>query len=213
MAGVTETDICNMALGHIGKGTITGTDQLNSPEAKWCGEYYPNVRRTMLQEFDWSFARQVQELPLHAEDSANGNYPYQYIMPPKSVSIHRVASSRGGDREVNYELGLYVSPDGAELPVLWSDFLNPWITYTRDINSNSLMSPEFVKAFTYQLAMEIAPALSLDKKVQSLTQLYSGWLEVAKQNDANQFNDKKNVKTLWESAQGGGDYFGNSLSV
>lgn len=198
----STTDICNQALSHIGKGAIGDINQDDSPEAVACKRFYDEIRKDVLEDFDWSFARQVEQLPLHAEDSANGRFPYQYLRPAKCIAIRRMAGDKDGFREVNYDQGIDIISGTAELQVIWSDFLNPWITFTRDVTSNELFSPKFVRAFSYRLAAELAPSLSLERKQRSMMTMYTGIRAEAEMSDANQFGDQKNETTLFGEVSG-----------
>ncbi len=185
---VTTTTICNMALGHIQSNTINDISE-GSTEAKACLLYYDTVRQSLLQGFDWNFARISLNLPLHVDSPADSNWAYQYILPSQALAIRKLTFKDDPSREIDYQRGLVEDSNGAELQVLWCNYPDPLCVYTKNITSDALLSPLFVLAFSYRLAIEICPALNLEGRVQQITQLFGAALYEAQESDANQYRD------------------------
>jgi hypothetical protein len=52
----TNTDICNMALNHIGRESIASLHE-ETEAARTCKIHYDIQRRVLLRAYNWSFAK------------------------------------------------------------------------------------------------------------------------------------------------------------
>lgn len=187
----TDTDICNMALGHIQSRPIDNLQTDNGAEGIACRTYYSVARADILSRFDWSFARRSAVLPINVESPQNTKYAYQYLRPADAISIRKLTHSSDESALIDYEQGIYVNPVGnAEQQVILCNFPNPLCTYTREVTSNSLFSPSFTLAFSYRLAMELCTALNLNDRKAQVSQLFVATMQDAMMDDANQFRDE-----------------------
>ena len=185
---ITSTNICNMALSHIQSKTINDLSE-NSPEAKACVLFYDNIRRVMLEDFDWSFARIGLNLPLHVNNPSDTQFEYQYVYPSQALAIRKLSFKDSPERQIDYRVAVVEDVNGSELKVLWCNFPDPLCVYTKNIVSNDLMSPKFIIAFSYRLAIELCTALNLEGRKAELTQFYGATMDEAQSSDANQFHD------------------------
>ncbi len=77
---VSETSICNMALGRIGSNRLTNMDTDTIIEAIWCRAFFDEVRDGLLRSHIWKFAVKTSEL---SEDAATPDFQYdnQFDLP------------------------------------------------------------------------------------------------------------------------------------
>ncbi len=64
------------------------------------------------------------------------------------------------------------------------------------------MSPKFVIAFSYRLAMELCTALNLEGRLPQITQMFIGTSQEAMESDANQYRDMINHVDLADTMNG-----------
>jgi len=94
----SETEICNMALSHIGVGKeIANLDTERSQEASACRRYYENLRDKVLRDFRWPFATKFVELAL-IEETPTIEWRFSYRYPTDCVKMIRILS--GGNPSV-----------------------------------------------------------------------------------------------------------------
>lgn len=208
---VTSTSICNMALSHIQTNTINDITE-ESVEAAACRIFYDSIRSVMLESFDWNFARISLNLPLHVETPPDTNFQFQYIYPAQALVIRKMTFSADPSRQIDYVTGLIEDSNGAELKVIWTNFPDPLCVYTKNISSDALMSPMFVIALSYRLAIELATALNLEGRIPQVTQLFAGAEAQAQMSDANEYRDMIGHVDLASTMMGRDQvtgYFGN----
>lgn len=150
--------ICNLALGHLGKGRINALDEALA-EARECNTYYDHARRTMLQMSDWTFARQRQALAQTANDYAE-RWPYAFARPTAALAIRRIIppiDPQYSPKRVPFEVRegkifTVLSPATAE--------------FTVDVTDVLQFSPLFIDALAYRLAGFMAGPLTRSDKLQ-----------------------------------------------
>ena len=81
------TDICNMALNHIGKGTITSLHE-DTEEARTCKVHYDLQRKVLLRSYNWSFALKTAELA--QIDTTVPGWDYVYAYPNDCVMARKI---------------------------------------------------------------------------------------------------------------------------
>lgn len=88
MASVT--DICNIALSHLGaRAQITSISPPDgSAEAGYCARFYPIARREVIEAVNWSFAKTRVALAAVANNSTI--WDYAYALPSDCVKPLRV---------------------------------------------------------------------------------------------------------------------------
>lgn len=103
----SETDICNMALSHIGdEATVSSIDPPEgSAQADHCARWYPIARDMLIQEHEWSFAKRRIQL-------AEVTYPYAmwqhaYAYPDDCLKIFAILPPGAPN---DYSIGLPPQP-------------------------------------------------------------------------------------------------------
>lgn len=157
----TQTDICNMALGHIRAQSpvdlitvITET----SNEAQACNLYYDQLLHELLVMHPWVFATKTVELAAHADDPP-ADWGYRYGKPadclrPLAITTSSVTSQTD---PIRYTLELNIA--GTAETIL-CDIDDAWLRYTSSASDEAVFSPFFVAALGWRLAMEIAIPLT-----------------------------------------------------
>lgn len=79
---MSDIDICNLALGHLGdEATVSSIDPPEgSAQAEHCARFYPIARRTMLAAHTWSFNTRRASLALLG-DTPPAGWAYAYSLP------------------------------------------------------------------------------------------------------------------------------------
>lgn len=154
----SETEICNLAISHLGIGKEIGNlETERSEEAAACRRFYEICRNTTLRDYNWPFATQFLDLALIEEDPTD-EWNYSYGYPSDCVKLRRILSGvRNDDRQsrVPYKL---VNDGGTR--VIFSDQENATAEYTGLIEDPSLYPDDFVMALSLLLASYIAPRLT-----------------------------------------------------
>lgn len=105
---LSETDIANMALSHL--GITTGIQALNPPDkseqGKTCAFWYPKCRNSLLRSAPWTFAQQyitltsdASSVPTPANTAAIPGWGFAYQYPSdclQAVGVTTVAGMRLG---------------------------------------------------------------------------------------------------------------------
>ena len=182
-----STDICNMALSHLGVGqTIQNAETGTEQEAKVCRTFYATCLASTLSDFDWSFARRYQALNL-VEASPNSEWGYAYRYPTDCVSVKKILSGVRNDTRqsrVSYAVG---EDDAGKL--IYSDMDDAIIQYTKLVEDTTKYTATFMEAFSMKLAFYIAPRISAGdpfKRQQAVAAMYNMTIMKAKAQQANE---------------------------
>lgn len=174
--GVTE--ICNLALGHIGSDRIGHIDE-DSTEARQCKRFFDASRDAALREYDWDFARRRAVLALLADAVSEWRFVYQ--LPADCLAPRELAGDCRDDPPIPFRI---------EETRLLTDRPEAVLIYTGRVVNAGLLDPLFVRAFSLHLAAQIVMPLTQDKQLlQLIEQRYALALPVAKAADANQWKE------------------------
>ncbi len=135
---MTKTEIINVALSRLGESAVSDIDD-GSVAANAAKVIYDTARRTVLRDFPWSFAIREAELPKYAECDSSF-FSSAFELPSDCLNV---VVSDGA----NYELAngrLYTNEDRI------------CIRYVADVDDTGSFSPQFIEAFAYKLASELA---------------------------------------------------------
>ena len=157
----TQTNICNMALGHIRAQSpvdqITSIDEVSN-EAQACNLYYDQVLEELLTSHPWTFAAKTAELAAHADDPP-ADWGYRYALPADCLRTRAVTTSSVTSQTdpIRYMLELN---DAGTAQTLLCDIDDAWLRYTSSDVDEALFSPMFTAALAWRLAMEICIPLT-----------------------------------------------------
>lgn len=169
-SGDTDVSICNKALLLLGSSSITSFSD-GTPQASACSILYPDVKRTTLGMYPWSFTVSKTELNRQTA-TPNNEWTYQFTLPndmlngvPRAV---RTSGSPGSAIYKNWEIAQ--ASDG--LSVLMTDSLTIFIDYQKAIGEG-LMPHYFIQLLGYQMAWHLAETIT-DQTAKS-----QYWREIA----------------------------------
>lgn len=155
---ISETEICNLALSHLGVGQdIANLDTEKSEAAVSCKKFYDLARDEVLRDYRWPFTTKFASLALVATDPTE-EWGYSYRYPSDCLLIRRIMSgSRNDSRQslVSFKIGT----DDSGL-LIYTDLLNASIEYTAKANTPRDYPADFTLALSYKLAWYIAPRLT-----------------------------------------------------
>lgn len=172
-------DICNLALTRLGHATIQAFPPAdNSEEARKCFLLYERVRRTALRAHPWNFATTTVALPQLVGDEILYDFDYVYQLPPDCLRVlHLVNTGDPTDDTLPYE----IRAGG----VLLTDVENARLRYIKDVTDTSFFDEQFVEAFSYRLAADLAmPITGKAEYANAMTNLFNTTLRAAMASDA-----------------------------
>src|ERR1017187_8432740 len=88
MSSLGETQICNLALYHLGANQIEDISD-PTPEAAACNQYWVPCRDDVFTEHKWGFANSQVPLVLSADKSVTG-WLYEYAYPSNVTGVWTV---------------------------------------------------------------------------------------------------------------------------
>lgn len=157
----STTDICNIALSHIGaRAQITSISPPDgSVEAGYCARFFPIARKELLETPGWSFARTRVALSEVANDSTV--WLYAYALPADCIKPLRVLTLAQAtvfaDEGVETPLSESTSADyEVEGQVLRTDEPEAVLLYVQDVTDTTKYTPLFTSALGMMLAAYLA---------------------------------------------------------
>lgn len=180
---MNKIEICNVALGRIGQETIERIDEA-SETARQCNRFYDLTRKQVLRGFPWSFAlRRVQLAQL---TTSQKDFAYCYRYPSDALCVRAMYDE---SFEEDYRSNHYKIIGDAEGKVICTNIASAWMEYTADVQDTTVFDPQFVDAFAWKLASEIAYKLTGKLELmQNCIQAYNAFITDARTEDAHEDN-------------------------
>src|SRR5579884_3399135 len=177
-----ETDICNMALSHLGVSTGIQTFNDQTEQAKSCSFWYRRCRDQLLKSAPWDFAYTYQAL---ASDASNvpgtlfaypgWSYAYQLpndcLQPIAVVTAYGERASRfywyshwgypyGGTAfpKIPYRIAQSTTTSG-QLVVLCDLPAPVYLLYIQCVSNTALFDPMFTDALSFRIGWRIGGVL------------------------------------------------------
>ena len=147
------TDICNTALNHIGKGTVTSVSDQNEL-GRTLKIHYDMQRRWLLTEYNWGFARRTEKLSWL--DVKVPGWDYVYAYPNDCLMVRQVYNEETGSVENPYDI---VNINDNTKAIV-CNLAGAYIDYTYDVKDVDIFSPDFQTALSYFVAGAIALPLA-----------------------------------------------------
>jgi hypothetical protein len=148
---MTPTELCNVALGHIGQARIADIGE-RSPGAEHCRRMFDHVRRLCLRDHDWNFA--VRRAALTALDSPPPfGFSAAYQLPADCLRVLAINGQPAGVRGTQWEVEgrtVLINADAAHL------------RYIADADDVTQWDSIFASYFGYRLAAAVAPSFRID---------------------------------------------------
>jgi len=167
---VSETQICNLALGELGAGRISNIDDEASEKAVLCRLYYDSVVEEVLRSHEWNCAIWYQSLSQIASTDDDylladyNEYDYQFQLPTSPLCLR--ALEIPDYTEYDYEIVSGYLLTNLETVVL---------KYIRLIEDTARFDPLLVKAIVYRLAADIAPKITNSTKTRTELLVMYDW--------------------------------------
>lgn len=200
-------DICNMALGHLGRSTqpIQSLTE-KSIEARSCNLWYAQSVQELLVLQDWTFARRRQTLAL-SPDAVPCEWVYRYKLPSDTLKFLRIwnpltnipatapSTVFGGFSYLNAYWGDLTNAIPYELEQDLEAASTTLLTnqpaavgvYTQNLINSSQFTPLFVNALAHYLAAKLAYPLTGKQSAEDKeAKAFSAALRAATAADAQQ---------------------------
>ena len=101
---LTETNICNQALGRIGANQIKNVETDTSVEAIQCKLHYEQTRDSLIRSYTWRFASGRETLTVSAT-TPDFEWDFQYPLPDDFMAEKSIYEGRFSDANFrNYTL-------------------------------------------------------------------------------------------------------------
>lgn len=184
---LTDVQICNMALGHIGHTKFISSRTERSTEVSVLNVYYDQSRDFIQELFPWDFAKKTAALGLvtdftHETDPHDWDFAYRY--PADCVFACRIvtANGRANPNPPPFKIG---SDNAGRL--IFTDQDDAILEYTRRVEDPALFPAAFGELQSWWLAGLIAPGLAKDKKMtQGCLQMFEALKGVAEARSGNE---------------------------
>ena len=185
---MNNIDVCNLALGRIGVDEINRMDEA-SQAARVCSRYFDFTRQNVLRRFPWTFATKRVQLAQLNETAPDFKYVYQYPADALAVRLMYNEHFIGLPKDNHFRL-----MNGASGRKIYTNIPNAWIEYTADVKDSELFDAQFIEAFSWKLASEIAFSLTGNMNLVTNTiQAYNAFFTEAAGEDAAEENNKEVV--------------------
>lgn len=171
----SQTEIYNMALGHLGNSNLVEAPDEDSTEASVLSLYYDTARRKALAGRWWGFAKRyviLTRVDDFTSSTETHNWLYTYRYPQNCVDLRRIIT--GNVDEPNpppFELG---QDDSGQL--VFTNHEEPKFEYTFNVTDTEVFPDTFTLAFSWMLAKLSAGTLA---KVKDATNLMEKGFQIA----------------------------------
>lgn len=192
----TEVELCNLALFKV-RATEIGDLNEQSVNAEKCRVLYPQVRKTVLTDAVWGFAKSTRALSLTGNTPEEWEYEYNYpndclkllyLVPPgvsKATVRHGLTLNNTEVEHLPYETMNNTSGD----LVIATNQENAKAAFIKAVTDVRLFDAKFEEALILKLAAELAIPLGGDSGKKYRDDALRGYfdaIEVAKANSANE---------------------------
>lgn len=200
---LTETDIANNALDHVGGLNINSIDDTNNPNAVLCKRHYGQCVKAELDKFEWMFAYKVTKaLPVDIEaypEAAIGGYIAYHLPPDFSRLSQYFFSERYPYRNMQYDLGhtYFLTSQ-----YLYTRFPIDTIPYVSNNVSMEKWPTLFCDVMSIALAIRIArKIMGADADIAFLTQIYNKDVSAARRQQLLQMEPSATGTTITQDAR------------
>lgn len=196
---MTDTEIANLALGHLGSGKeIAELSTEDSAEARACRRFYSLARLQTLRDFPWPFATVTEALQLIEEDP-HEEWAYSYRYPVHCVNFRMILSGMRNDTRQTRV------PFKIEQNIVYTDKEDAEARYTSKNTNAGYYPADFIQALSLRLAAMTAPLITGGdpfKLGQRAMQLYVYELGRAQANAANESQPDEEPDSEFGRARG-----------
>lgn len=162
---LNNTDVCNMALAHLGKGRIANIEE-QTEQARQCKLFYETTKKQLLREYSWGFAKRIMKLAELTEESPYWQYLYAY--PKNCVCVRKIFASDDLNKYIEEtdkdKWDLFLATDNTL--AIGCNISQAYMEYTYDVDDVSLFSADFLDALVHMLAYNICLPLTGNTALQ-----------------------------------------------
>ncbi|NJO00393.1 MAG: hypothetical protein HC880_00755 [Bacteroidia bacterium] len=188
---MTETEICNLALSHLGTNQITDIDGTD-PESVACATMFDPARDEVLSDFQWTFCN--TQLVLTEIDETRLGWDFIYSYPQQAVRVWNIYNEATFKDKTNQDFELYF--DAAGVKRIASNLDSAYADYSYRVTDTTLWEQKFINALSYKLASMISHTLIGDPSIAlKMAQIYEGLIGQAKRLDFQQKIRKPNQES------------------
>jgi len=172
----SQVSICNMALGYLNHAIRIAAIDENSNEADQCSLYYEPALRATLRAFPWNFAMRYATLA-NLGTPISPSWTVMYAVPSDAVALRPIMPEIPGTPANKYEVAF-----NGTAKVIMCNVDDATARYTAFVDDPNIYDAQFVTAFAWQLASEMALVLtgSVQMKQMAETQfrnvINSAWV-------------------------------------
>lgn len=197
MTAITETSICNMALGWVGARSITSLSE-NSPEARACVQFYDMAREQTLRDHPWNFAQVRVALASIDVPDEYPEYGYAYSWPTDCLRALKVRNTAG--IEEDFEVAL--STVGGTRMIL-TNAEKAVLIYTKNVTNVSVFDPLYARALARRIAADIGKVFFKNNQqtMQELETYYLNEIRKAQTQDAGEGKAETVDESAWITAR------------
>lgn len=184
-----DTETCNLALSHLGDGTLL-TDPLTekSEQAICARTFFPTALIYTLKQFDWGSHRKYANLSL-VEADPNAEWKYSYRYPTDCVMARKIVSGIRNPRDeqkIPFTLGI---DDEGQL--IYTDMYQATLRYTMLNDEADTWDLDFKLAVSYHLAYLMAARLKAGNSSKIKAEMASQFMSAVQQARANSANQEE----------------------
>lgn len=200
MPGTSQTEIINLALGHLKQRKITSPTEV-SVQAQEAMRCYETARKETLRNHDWGFATVVKDGALDATYAASttglyaGEWDFAYTYPSNAIAVWHVYNENTVDKD-NGELFRVLYDDTNNKKVIVTNTEYAMIEYTFDVQDTTMFDANFVTAFAWRLAYDMAPNLTGDDNIaMEMIKMFNMAISEAERMSSYEARDEQSKKT------------------
>lgn len=200
--GVSITDICNMALAHLGvTKKIANIETDTTDNSNTCSTFYETARDKVLADFPWPFANVEADLGL-VQQPPDDEWDFSYRYPSNCITVIRIHSGCRRD-SLQSRVPKKITRDSAG-KLIYTDMENATLEYIFRETDPGRYDPNFILALSAYLATLIAPSVSKGdpfKLAARAMQLYMATIGAAQKDAANEETPDAPVSSEFERAR------------
>lgn len=193
----SSTEICNLALSHIGISKTIASLTERSQEAIACNLFYSKTRDMVLRDFSWPFAMTTVSLGLVEEDP-NDEWAFSYRYPSDCLSFKRILSGVRNDTRQS-RVPYKVRRDTTGL-LIFTDMEDAVAEYVLREENAEVFPIDFANALAFRIAAYIAPGLTRGdpfKMGERALKMYEFEMSKARATAVNEEQDEEEPDSLF----------------
>lgn len=170
-APTSDTDICNLAMDHIGQ--VPDVTNIITPESESelkCARWYDATRRTLLRAFPFTFAR--SRFQASRAGTPTFGYADAYNLPNDFIRLTFIGDDSIRDYKKDYAI------EGRQLLLNNSGAASVNIGYIKDVTDVTKFDSLFVDLFAVELAFKMSYAFTVKRTLRADLMEYRDILKI-----------------------------------